>query len=73
MTEIEHYMDPEDKTRDVKFILLDRHVQEAGENTTKEMTVIAVKFLVTSLLGFTYSHSRLTLSAFGLGSTWLMR
>ena len=39
-------MDPEDKTherfhevRDVKIILLDRHVQEAGQNTTKEMTV----------------------------------
>ena len=46
MGEIEHYVDPEDKTHerfhevhDVKITLLDRHVQEAGQNTTKEMTV----------------------------------
>jgi glycyl-tRNA synthetase len=46
MGEIEHYVDPEDKkherfheVRDVKITLLDRHVQEAGQNTTKEMTV----------------------------------
>ena len=46
MGEIEHYVDPEDKTherfheiRDVKITLLDRHVQEAGQSTTKEMTV----------------------------------
>ena len=46
MGEIEHYVDPEDKTHErflevhnVKIILLDRHVQEAGQITTKEMTV----------------------------------
>ena len=46
MAEIEHYVDPEDKrherfheVRDVKITLLDRHVQEAGQNTTKEMAV----------------------------------
>ena len=46
MGEIEHYVDPENKAherfhevRDVKITLLDRHVQEAGQNTTKEMTV----------------------------------
>ena len=46
MGEIEHYVDPNDKkherfheVHDVKIILLDRHVQEAGQNTTKEMTV----------------------------------
>ncbi|KAF9559973.1 glycyl-tRNA synthetase [Agrocybe pediades] len=46
MAEIEHYVDPEDKSherfsevRDVKLTLLDRHVQEAGKSTTVEMTV----------------------------------
>jgi hypothetical protein len=58
----------------VKIILLDRHVQEAGQNTTKEMTAVgkAVEdgiianetqafglLLVTLLLGFTYSYSKL--------------
>ncbi|PPQ90157.1 hypothetical protein CVT25_012468 [Psilocybe cyanescens] len=46
MAEIEHYVDPEDKkhehfadVRDVKLILLDRHVQEAGKNSTTVMSV----------------------------------
>lgn len=46
MAEIEHYVDPEDKKherfneiRDVKLVLLDRHVQEAGESTTTSITV----------------------------------
>ncbi|PPQ99413.1 hypothetical protein CVT24_005400 [Panaeolus cyanescens] len=46
MAEIEHYVDPEDKShehfnevRDVKIVLLDRHVQEAGQSTTVTMTV----------------------------------
>lgn len=46
MAEIEHYVDPDDKkherfseVRDVKITLLDRHVQEAGKNTTVEITV----------------------------------
>ena len=46
MAEIEHYVDPEDKVherfhevRDVNIVLLDRQVQEAGQSTTKEMTV----------------------------------
>ncbi|KDR70194.1 hypothetical protein GALMADRAFT_255055 [Galerina marginata CBS 339.88] len=46
MAEIEHYVDPEDKkherfdeVRNVKLVLLDRHVQEAGKNTTVEITV----------------------------------
>ncbi|KAH9476019.1 Putative glycine--tRNA ligase [Psilocybe cubensis] len=46
MAEIEHYVDPDDKkherfgeVRDVKLVLLDRHIQESGKNTTTEMTV----------------------------------
>ena len=46
MAEIEHYVDPEDKkherfneVRDVKLVLLDRHVQEAGQSTTMSITV----------------------------------
>ena len=46
MAEIEHYVDPEDKTherfhevRDVKLVLLDRHVQESGSSQTTVMTV----------------------------------
>lgn len=46
MAEIEHYVDPEDKkherfneVRDVKLVLLDRHVQEAGKSTPTEITV----------------------------------
>lgn len=46
MAEIEHYVDPKDKkherfneVRDVKLVLLDRHVQEAGESTTIHITV----------------------------------
>ena len=46
MAEIEHYVDPEDKKherfneiRDVELVLLDRHVQEAGQNTTTSITV----------------------------------
>ncbi|KIM43540.1 hypothetical protein M413DRAFT_443469 [Hebeloma cylindrosporum] len=46
MAEIEHYVDPEDKKherfnemRDVKLVLLDRHVQEAGQTTTMNITV----------------------------------
>jgi len=46
MAEIEHYVDPEDKTherfnevRDVKLVLLDRHVQEAGQSTAMNITV----------------------------------
>ncbi|KAF9531350.1 hypothetical protein CPB83DRAFT_848893 [Crepidotus variabilis] len=46
MAEIEHYVDPEDKNherfdefRNVQLVLLDRHVQEAGGNKTKIMTV----------------------------------
>jgi glycyl-tRNA synthetase len=46
MAEIEHYVDPKDKkherfneVRDVKLVLLDRHVQEAGESTTMQITV----------------------------------
>lgn len=46
MAEIEHYVDPEDKShehfkdvRDVELTLLDRHVQSAGETTTVRMTI----------------------------------
>lgn len=46
MAEIEHYVDPEDKAhdkfneiRDVEIILLDRHVQEAGNSETIKMKV----------------------------------
>jgi len=46
MAEIEHYVDPEDKKherfneiRDVELVLLDRHVQEAGQSTTTSITV----------------------------------
>jgi len=46
MAEIEHYVDPEEKTherfsevRDLKLALLDRHVQESGGNQVKEMPV----------------------------------
>ncbi|KAF9044354.1 hypothetical protein BJ165DRAFT_1415652 [Panaeolus papilionaceus] len=46
MAEIEHYVDPDDKNhehfdevRDVQLVLLDRHVQEAGQSTTTTMTV----------------------------------
>ncbi|KAJ3505904.1 hypothetical protein NLJ89_g7168 [Agrocybe chaxingu] len=46
MAEIEHYVDPEDKrharfneVRDVKVVLLDRHVQEAGKSSAQEITI----------------------------------
>ncbi len=46
MAEIEHFVDPEEKTherfnevRDLKLALLDRHVQESGGNQVKEMPV----------------------------------
>ncbi|KAJ7220412.1 hypothetical protein C8J57DRAFT_1393548 [Mycena rebaudengoi] len=46
MAEIEHYVDPEDKkherfneVRDVELVLLDRHVQVAGQSTTRRMRV----------------------------------
>ncbi|KAJ6629361.1 hypothetical protein B0H10DRAFT_1776469 [Mycena sp. CBHHK59/15] len=46
MAEIEHYVDPLDKSherfgevRDVELVLLDRHVQVAGSSTTTRMTV----------------------------------
>jgi glycyl-tRNA synthetase len=46
MAEIEHYVDPEEKTherfsevRDFKLALLDRYVQESGGNQVKEMPV----------------------------------
>ncbi|KAI0343857.1 glycyl-tRNA synthetase [Trametopsis cervina] len=46
MAEIEHFVDPEDKSherfadvRDIELDLLDRHVQTSGSNKTKRMTV----------------------------------
>jgi glycyl-tRNA synthetase len=46
MAEIEHYVDPEDKSherfhevRDVPLVLLDRHVQAAGNTTLKTIPV----------------------------------
>jgi glycyl-tRNA synthetase len=46
MAEIEHYVDPEDKThekfkdvKDVRLVLLDRHVQESGSSKVTETTV----------------------------------
>lgn len=46
MAEIEHFVDPEDKSherfdevRDVELVLLDRHVQSAGSTQTVKMTV----------------------------------
>jgi len=46
MAEIEHFVDPDNKrherfheVRDVKIVLLDRHVQESGNSQTKEMTI----------------------------------
>lgn len=47
MAEIEHYVDPEggkkherfDEVKDIKLVLLDRHVQLAGQTAIKEMTV----------------------------------
>jgi len=46
MAEIEHFVDPDDKkherffeVRDVELVLLDRHVQEAGQSTVKVMKV----------------------------------
>ena len=46
MAEIEHYVDPEDKSherfhevRDLELVLLDRHVQSSGSTVTKKITV----------------------------------
>jgi len=46
MAEIEHFVDPDNKrherfheVRDVKIVLLDRHVQESGNSQTMEMTI----------------------------------
>src|SRR5271155_3579649 len=47
MAEIEHYVDPEggkkharfDEVKDVKLVLLNRHVQLAGQTTIQEVTV----------------------------------
>jgi glycyl-tRNA synthetase len=46
MAEIEHYVDPADKTherfnevRDIELVLLDRHVQSAGSTATTKVTV----------------------------------
>jgi glycyl-tRNA synthetase len=46
MAEIEHYVDPEDKShehfhevRDVELTLLERHVQSAGSSVTTKMTI----------------------------------
>jgi glycyl-tRNA synthetase len=46
MAEIEHYVDPEDKShprfkevRDVVIVALDRHTQEAGSSETRTLTI----------------------------------
>jgi glycyl-tRNA synthetase len=46
MAEIEHYVDPEDKShprfkevKDISIVLLDRDVQEAGSSQTRSLTI----------------------------------
>jgi len=62
MAEIEHYVDPEDKrherfreVKDVKVVLLDRHVQSSGSTETKKMSVgdaVAAGTIANETLGY---------------------
>jgi glycyl-tRNA synthetase len=62
MAEIEHFVDPEDKSherfsevRDVSVVLLDRHVQSSGSTASKKMTVgeaVAAGTIANETLGY---------------------
>jgi len=76
MAEIEHYVDPADKSharfnevRDVEIVLLDRHVQEAGSSDTRKMTVGAAVdqgIIANQTLGYFIARIYLFLTTIGI-------
>jgi glycyl-tRNA synthetase len=62
MAEIEHFVDPEDKrhqrfqeVRDVRLVLLDRHVQESGSSEVTELSVgeaVEKRIIANETLGY---------------------
>ena len=76
MAEIEHYVDPENKdherfyeVRDIKLVLLDRHVQASGSTQTVEMTVgeaVGKGIIANQTLGYFLARVSLFLLKIGI-------
>jgi glycyl-tRNA synthetase len=76
MAEIEHYVDPEEKShehfkdvKDVKLTLLDRHVQSAGSTAIVEMTIgeaVSKGVVANETLGYFMARIYLFLTKIGI-------
>ncbi|KAJ7631933.1 hypothetical protein DFH06DRAFT_1337453 [Mycena polygramma] len=81
MAEIEHYVDPLDKTHarfnevaDVELVLLDKFVQAAGQTTTRRMTVgaaVAEGVIANETLGYFVARIHAFLLRIGIDPTRL--